>query len=573
VKRFFLCSLEKASCALRRAAFLAVLLAGFCAVASAAPTETMSGIVKDASGVVMAGVTVHLSNPATGAALSAVTDTAGHYRFDNLAQGAWEVSFAGIGFETGRKAVQIAEESTVFNATLAADASPAPQQDAPMPNMPGMSAAPAQAPDLNNELTEAQVADPKALLAYIQALEQRIADLESSAVLSEPETRTKRIEVYVDANSNEYDHPVPGAKKVVTYQRERVYRRQTINEKIEEALSAEGEKSVALGVSAAIMPTGSLQASGPSQPADGKVYDLASADISFAARVAQNTTFYADLVGLTGPTPDREVNGLTLLNSYTARLSTQNAINLREAWLRTELFKQSLAISAGRLDLTSYFDRNAVANDETSQFLSDALVNNPTLGLFSNGAGVSVVYDPKRTFNFKLGFQQNDQTVLNLSKSIVTLAEVGYFARPFGLQGGNYRVWLRTDNSLGDRKDAAGLSFDQKLTDHAAIFGRVGFGYVVTNPSVGNGNMWFYSGGTQMQKRFVLFPGDTWGAGYALTYMTSGAAREHLGELYYSFQLTERLSFSPRIQYVREINATTGATSYVLPGVRLQAAF
>jgi carbohydrate-selective porin OprB len=328
---------------------------------------------------------------------------------------------------------------------------------------------------------------------------------------------------------------------------------------------------VAVGVSAAIMPTGSLQASGPSQPADGKVYDLASADISFAARVGQYTTFYADLVGLTGPTPDSEINGLTLLNSYTARLSTQNAINLREAWVRTELFRQQLAISAGRLDLANYFDRNAVANDETSQFLSDALVNNPTLGLFSNGAGVSVVYDPKRTFNFKLGFQQNDQSILNLSKSIITLVEAGYFTRLPGLQGGNYRIWLRTDNSLGDHKDAAGLSFDQKLTDHFSVFGRVGFGYVVNN--VANGNMWFYSGGTQVQKRFVLFPGDAWGAGYALTYLTSGAAREHLGELYYSFQLTERLAFAPRIQFVREINATAGKATYVLPGVRLQAAF
>lgn len=572
MKRFTLCDLEKTGCALKRAVFLALLLAGSCAVASAAPTQ-ISGTVKDTAGAVVPGVTVHLSNPATGAALSAVTDAGGRYRFENIAAGAWEVSFAGIGFETGKKPISIADQSAVFNATLAVSAA-APQQNAPMqgmPGMPGMSAAPAQAPDVTNELTEAQVTDPKALLAYIQLLEKRIADLESSAVLSEPETRTKRIEVWVDANSNEYDHPVPGAKKVVTYQRERVYRRQTINEKIEAALSAESEKAVALGVSAAIMPTGSLQASGPSQPADGKVYDLASADISFAARVGQYTTFYADLVGLTGPTPDSEIQGLTLLNSYTARLTTQNAINLREAWLRTELFHQSLAISAGRLDLTSYFDRNAAANDETSQFLSDALVNNPTLGLFSNGAGVSVVYDPKRTVNFKFGFQQNDQSILNLSKSIITLAEVGYFARPFGLQGGNYRVWLRTDNSLGDHKNAAGLSFDQQLNDYASVFGRVGFGYVVNN--VANGNMWFYSGGTQMQKRFVLFPGDAWGAGYALTYLTSGAAREHLGELYYSFQLTERLKFSPRIQFVREINATTGAHSYVLPGVRLQAAF
>ena len=78
-------------------------------------------------------------------------------------------------------------------------------------------------------------------------------------------------------------------------------------------------------------------------------------------------------------------------------------MNVREAWLRTELFSQKLAISAGRLDLTNYFDRNAVANDETTQFISDALVNNPTLGLATNGSGVVGVFDPKNGFAFKAG--------------------------------------------------------------------------------------------------------------------------------------------------------------------------
>ena len=67
----------------------------------------------------------------------------------------------------------------------------------------------------------------------------------------------------------------------------------------------------------------------------------------------------------------------------------QNQLNLREAWLRTELFGQRLALTAGRLDLTNYFDQNALANDESTQFLSDALVNNQMLGLSSNGTGAA----------------------------------------------------------------------------------------------------------------------------------------------------------------------------------------
>jgi carbohydrate-selective porin OprB len=68
----------------------------------------------------------------------------------------------------------------------------------------------------------------------------------------------------------------------------------------------------------------------------------------------------------------------------------QNELNLREAWLRTEFFGQRLVLTAGRLDLTNYFDRNAGANDETTQFISDALVNNQMLGLAVNGTGMVV---------------------------------------------------------------------------------------------------------------------------------------------------------------------------------------
>ena len=59
--------------------------------------------------------------------------------------------------------------------------------------------------------------------------------------------------------------------------------------------------------------------------------------------------------------PTARFPSLTLLNGYTARLVNQNELNLREAWLRTEFFGQRLALTAGRLDLTNYFDHNAVA--------------------------------------------------------------------------------------------------------------------------------------------------------------------------------------------------------------------
>ena len=406
----------------------------------------------------------------------------------------------------------------------------------------------------------------QALLDRLDTLENRMGDLETSAVLSEPETRVKRKEIWVDNNGNEYDQPVQGARKTVTYERERVLRRQTINEKIEEALSGDAAKRVAIGVNAATVTQVASQTDGPDTKPDGHAYQLSSADLTFAANLAQNTSFFADIVGLSGSPPDREIPSLTLLNSYTARLVRQNEINLREAWVKTEFFGQRLGLSFGRLDLTNYFDRNAAANDETAQFISDALVNNPALGLTNNGSGVVAVYDAKSGINFKIGAQQSNPDATNLSNSVFSLAEVGYLARPFSLPEGNYRLWYRRDNSSGRQRTGFGVSLDQKVTPGVTLFARYG------SADAEFGHDHFYSGGAEFEYGPVLNPLDAWGLGYAHTELASGDT-ERLEEAYYNFHLAERLRLSFHLQYVTEERAGAPSLSYLLPGLRLQASF
>ena len=420
--------------------------------------------------------------------------------------------------------------------------------------------------------------DTQALLDRIKMLEDRLSDLESSAVLSEPETRVKRVEVWVDANGIEYDRPVEGARRSLTYQRERVYRRQTINEKIEEALAGADERSVSLGIdSAVVTQMSSRTRGGETAPANGNAYALASADLFFTAKLAQNTVFFADVVALSGSPPDREIPGVTLLNGYTARLVNQNELNLREAWLRTELFGQHLGLIAGRLDLTNYFDHNAAANDETTQFLGDGLVNNPALGLATNGTGLAAIFDPKIGLTFRVGVQQSNPEATNLSDSIYSLAEIGYLATPFGLREGNYRIWYRATNTLGTVSTAFGLSIDQKMSPIVTLFGRYGEGRLPasdggqTSFSLGHH---FYSAGVQFQNGWVFNPQDGWGIGYAQTELAEGAgSQEKLTEGYYNFRLTERLRLSFHLQHIFESRPDTPTFGYLVPGVRLQAAF
>jgi len=538
------------------------------AAAASAQTSTVSGRVANARGGVVANADVTLHQlPAPGQPAmrampnmpgmtpdrTATTGADGAFTFTNVPPGQYVIMADSTGFERASQELIVGPETRAVALTL---------EPLEVPGGEPTSAA-----------ASGTATDAQALLARIRTLEQRIADLESGTVLSEPETRVKRIEVFTDKNGVEYDQPVAGAKKTVTYQRERVYRRQWLSEKLEQAFADQEAKKIAVGVSAASVTQFANQTTGPKSEFDNHAYQLASADLFFSAGLAQYTSFFADIVGLSGAPPDAEIPGLTLLNSYTARLVRQNEVNVREAWLRTELFSQKLAISAGRLDLTNYFDRNAAANDETSQFISDGLVNNPMLGLAANGAGVVGVFDAKNGFAFKAGLQQSNTDATNLSESLYTLAEVDYLTHIPGLSVGNYRLWFRNDNTTQRSRNGVGISIDQKLTNVFGLFGR--WGSSETDPADRTGSLSrdnFWSAGFQIANGAVFNPLDYWGVGYAQTQVVNGQ-RERIMEGFYNFELSEKLRLSFHLQHQFERVPGDPDRGFLVPAIRVQARF
>jgi len=543
-----------------RVVFGALLLFGASTVASA-QTGRVTGRVSNVRGGTIgeADVTLRaLPAPGTtpmprmpnmpgmgGAERTAKTQADGTFAFDQVAPGQYVLQVDFSGFERSSQEVNVAAQPVSLEVTL---------EPLELPGAEPVAGAAGTA------------SDTQKLLARIKALEQRLADLESGTVLSEPETRVKRIEVYTDKNGNQYDEPATGAVKTVTYQRERVYRRQWLSEKLEQAFADENAKKIAVGVSAASVTQFAAQTSGTSMEADGHAYQLSSADLLFSGGIAQYTSFFADIVGLTGAPPDAEIPSITLFNSYTARLVQENQINLREAWVRSEFFSQRFALSAGRLDLANYFDRNTMANDETTQFISDALVNNPMLGLTTNGTGVVGVFDPKNGFAFKAGLQQSKTDATNLSESLYSLAEVDYLARPRGLSEGNYRAWFRYDNTHPGNRGAFGISADQKLTPFFGVFGRYG----TQEADIDRDH--FYSVGFQVMNAHVFNPLDFWGVGYSDTTL-GGGAHERMAEGYYNFLLSEKLRLSFHVQHAFESPSANPVYRFLVPGIRLQARF
>jgi hypothetical protein len=186
-----------------------------------------------------------------------------------------------------------------------------------------------------------------------------------------------------------------------------------------------------------------------------------------------------------------------------------------------------------------------------------------------------LIFDPKRSVNFKIGFQQSNTDATSLSDSIFSLAEIGYLATPFSLGEGNYRVWGRMDNSTGRNRTAFGISLDQKLAPMITLFGRYGYGQVPGEAEDGAARSighHFYSGGLQFQSGLVINPSDTWGIGYAQAELAMGG-KEKLVEGYYNLLLTERLRLSFHLTHVLDSPDAESKFGYLLPGVRFQAAF
>ena len=77
---------------------------------------SISGVVRDPD-TVASGITVILRSP-SGTTQKVDTDASGQYRFDNLATGAYELSFTGRGFETTTRTLTLSKESRTADVTL-----------------------------------------------------------------------------------------------------------------------------------------------------------------------------------------------------------------------------------------------------------------------------------------------------------------------------------------------------------------------------------------------------------------------------------------------------------------------
>jgi len=404
----------------------------------------------------------------------------------------------------------------------------------------------------------------------VKALEERLDKLDKVDVI-------KQAKQYVCPSGEILESLPPGgrcpdgslAEEQVAVKKFKFSRRESLSEKIEAALAEAEVKRVTVGGSA----RGIVQQ--PFNVTGSKVVGEGSADLFLLSRPMAFSTVFVDFEAIGGSGPDEAVGSRSRLNADAETLGpgVTDQVKVREAWLDLRLLDRRLYLVGGLLDLTNYVDRNVVANDETTQFLNAALVNNPMLKQPLNGGGLALRYEPDRDMAVTFGVQSPNRSGSTIANKVYAIAEFDYQLHLPPAGAGNYRVWGRFGriaDTLERDSWGVGVSLDQQLASNLTLFTRAGVGRVSGDPRLSHA----WSTGLQWTAPFATRTRDR--VGLAFGRQVEPAGSESVGEVYYSLFLTNRLAVSADLQWLFSgPNSVTGErnTNVLVPGVRVTVSF
>ncbi len=263
-------------------------------------------------------------------------------------------------------------------------------------------------------------------------------------------------------------------------------------------------------------------------------------------------------------------------------------VALTEVWYEHRFLNDMVSFTIGKVNLTNYFDGNEVANDETTQFLSDGFVNNLAVEFPDNSVGTRVTVSPNNLIDISVGAQSGDSDWEDIFEKPFLIAEADVKPK-FGELQGNYRVmtWTNRTNHtelMDSSKDEEtgsgfGLSFDQQVTDSVSLFGRIGF----QDKEIYEFDM-AWSGGLALNGGMWGRDDDAFAVAYGQAILsddnedvlkadgTNPGNEGHL-EAYYSLVINEHVAVSPDIQVVTNASGDEDFETVVIGGLRGQFTF
>ncbi len=255
------------------------------------------------------------------------------------------------------------------------------------------------------------------------------------------------------------------------------------------------------------------------------------------------------------------------------------------------VFNDRLTLRIGKIAFADLFESSAYADDECTQFLNNALIDDPTIPFPDYSLGVVLNWDITDSW-YLMGGVADAQANGRETGFRTAFHDEDYFfyALETGITAGNgtYRVGLWNDpqpKGSDNKRDDVGVytSCDWMLhkenadpEDSQGLGGFFRYGYA---PSKKNDITNFFSLGLQYQGLLDGRDEDVLGVGFAhgtfsnLASSTYTDDHESVLEVYYNAQITPWLSLSPGIQYIANPGGDKTVSDAVVFGLRAQMTF
>lgn len=427
------------------------------------------------------------------------------------------------------------------------------------------------------------------LQAQIDELRAQVQKLQVEKEPAEPIELIKAVTEWVSPSGELFTEPQPGDVSPTdgsplterqTFRKLKFARHQSAQEKIDAAIAAAVNGHIILGLSFVgvyqnFAGRGELlDNAGLTRSANVGALTGVS-DLTLLGKPMRDTVMFLDLnmgagAGLDAVAP----NGAVLTPNYLSG----NTPTLREAWVLVNSPDRRYAAQAGVIDLSGSFDGNAVASDETSQFITGAFVHNPLLMSPAKSPGAVLRAEFSR-WGLKLGAQSTGG-LTQPTDDLYAIAELSYRYHFFG--DALVRVWARQQPRGSQQPDqAVGVSVDHRLNTKLNSFWRYAKNSYVEDASGAALNPldWAASAGLELTNFSYAHLKDRVGLAYGRTDAQDGSY-EDFSELYYRSVLTNNFNVSVHAQGIfnRVQGPVAGAQLGALPnlfvlGLRTQVSY
>lgn len=301
---------------------------------------------------------------------------------------------------------------------------------------------------------------------------------------------------------------------------------------------------------------------------DGNEHTMGAGSFDIYAHTAfgPNSLLFFDLEAVGGNGPDEFYSTMTGLNDDAGSTQDEDGVDrltVLEAWSEFTMLDERFTITAGKIDLTNYFDNNASANDETTQFISSAFVNSAAFAVPENAPGVRFRTTLANRFHFQAGFSSTDNSGKDLFEDIYRIAGIGFTFLPDSDFESNFRVYGYQHPSAGDAS-GYGISFDHVSFGAFNLFARYGANENDLADYWGIETAW--SAGTRLVTDIAGKTAVLGLAGGENIPADPDLNNERLMEIYSRYRINKWACLSPHLQMIW--NAGGGSDRITLFGVR-----